>query len=855
MGVPGFNTWFARNNRHAYVSYFNMSWDHVYIDMASVLHGAMKSARNLPHFHKILFARLDSIMALATPQKSVMFALDGPAPLAKLLTQRRRRAREGIKSLVSPEHQAPPSHMTFIQPLTDAESTASAKASSSYATPSNGSPPRSKPQKRFAAKTRGLSTMGLTPGTPLMAEIERSLEFYICQRLQKWRHLQFELSGARVQGEGETKIMKRINDSTAHSKGSHVIVGNDSDIILMSLMCPVSKLYILSQQTKGRSTKFECISMDALNMLQSSDVLNGASTPGKTASVTGLNMDLVLIAMIVKGNDYLPAVRGIGGSANSLTLWKSYLRLRQSPQWSNQSLVIVDQGSQTAALNADLLVELLSHNPGPQKRESTAANLLPASGEHYAQGLVWVLNMYLQAECPNYRWTHDNEAPSSQQLTQAVKFMKTASSVGSSQDSTNTGALLPSVCALSLIPRAGRKHMPQLLQPLMDDDSPVADVFDSCSICDQLTLENSQVSTEYMELHAALQAATGEKPRRRRNRDTDSQETTSSSESEASQGPALHAEESATNIEGAELNEQRLDRAQTGAQSESPIPAAAANHQHEIAVGESNPGSSNAQLTASSSAVDDSEPEVATSESDDGAESSDLDLPDLADSESEEEPGEIDVAALRDADIQQMQKRANVLRGQMNSLRHQRHQHMSLAHPYAPFPIARLEKAVAALPSSSLPLYQQELGTFGQSHTFTWASDKQLAKTPAAAFHSQPPAGMTSSPSMSNIIREPVAESRRPASAAATRRTVATSQQVLVQSYMQQQQVWQKHPLARSVLQRDAARQTLWRLAQMPRLHPNGMFHAHRGLVRQAPLQRSLLSRAGLQRMGFGVLP
>ncbi len=116
-----------------------------------------------------------------------------------LLIFRRRRAREGIKSLVSPEPQAPPSHMTFIQPLTDVESTASAKASSSYATPANGSPPRSKPQKGFAAKTRGLSTMGLTPGTPLMAEIERSLEFYICQRLQKWRHLQFELSGARVQ--------------------------------------------------------------------------------------------------------------------------------------------------------------------------------------------------------------------------------------------------------------------------------------------------------------------------------------------------------------------------------------------------------------------------------------------------------------------------------------------------------------------------------------------------------------------------------------------------------------------------------------------------------------------------------
>ena len=103
--------------------------------------------------------------------------------------------------------------------------------------------------------------------------------------------------------------------------------------------------------------------------------------------------------------------------------------------------------------------------------------------------------------------------------------------------------------------------------------------------------------------------------------------------------------------------------------------------------------------------------------------------------------------------------------------------------------------------------------------------------------------------------REPVAESKRPASAAAIRRTVATSQQVLVQSCMQQHQLWQKHPLARSVLQRDAARQALWRLTQMPKLHPSGVLHAHKGLVRHAPLQRSLLSRAGLQRMGFGFLP
>ena len=68
------------------------------------------------------------------------------------------------------------------------------------------------------------------------------------------------------QGEGETKIIKRINSST---DGSHVIVGNDSDIILMSLMCPVRQLYILAQQTRGKNShKYSCISLDALHLPQ-----------------------------------------------------------------------------------------------------------------------------------------------------------------------------------------------------------------------------------------------------------------------------------------------------------------------------------------------------------------------------------------------------------------------------------------------------------------------------------------------------------------------------------------------------------------------------------------------------------
>ena len=56
MGVPGLNSWFVRNHRHAYVSYFNTSWDHVYIDMASILHAAMKKGMQITVVHVVLDA-------------------------------------------------------------------------------------------------------------------------------------------------------------------------------------------------------------------------------------------------------------------------------------------------------------------------------------------------------------------------------------------------------------------------------------------------------------------------------------------------------------------------------------------------------------------------------------------------------------------------------------------------------------------------------------------------------------------------------------------------------------------------------------------------------------------------------
>ncbi len=46
------------------------------------------TARTKSYFHQLLHQRLDAILKTVKPQQKVVFALDGPAPLAKLLEQR-----------------------------------------------------------------------------------------------------------------------------------------------------------------------------------------------------------------------------------------------------------------------------------------------------------------------------------------------------------------------------------------------------------------------------------------------------------------------------------------------------------------------------------------------------------------------------------------------------------------------------------------------------------------------------------------------------------------------------------------------------------------------------------------------
>ena len=99
MGISNFHTWVdARfDAAQAVDPKAVIATDHLLIDLNSLVHGAARKAKNDREAVKRCVQKLDGLLhparpgATFRPRLSVGLFSDGPAPLAKLVTQRKRR--------------------------------------------------------------------------------------------------------------------------------------------------------------------------------------------------------------------------------------------------------------------------------------------------------------------------------------------------------------------------------------------------------------------------------------------------------------------------------------------------------------------------------------------------------------------------------------------------------------------------------------------------------------------------------------------------------------------------------------------------------------------------------------------
>ena len=186
MGIYNFHTWLREKYPGSYISIKNNSiYEYIYIDVNFILHNSIYGCKTENDFVRKLYLQLDIIFTNFIATKKIFFSLDGPSSFAKIILQRKRRSNTSNKT--------------------------------------NGDT---------------ISSLYITPGIEPMKRIETYLKSYVDKLKTKYRFINPDtyMSSSNIPDEGEIKICNEvIKNGSSNLNHKHLIIGNDSDLIVLSM--------------------------------------------------------------------------------------------------------------------------------------------------------------------------------------------------------------------------------------------------------------------------------------------------------------------------------------------------------------------------------------------------------------------------------------------------------------------------------------------------------------------------------------------------------------------------------------------------------------------------------------------
>ncbi|KAH9385879.1 5'-3' exoribonuclease 4 [Nematocida major] len=203
MGVPSLFRWIAKRYPKSIYPATGQEIDNLYLDLNGIIHPCCHP-RNKPAppteeaMFREIYRTIDHLVAISRPKQLLYIAVDGVAPRAKMNQQRERR----------------------FKPKEDAENCGD------------------------------FDPNVITPGTPFMQRLHKSLQEYVESRMSEgrngWKSLAVIYSGCDVPGEGEHKVYDFIR--TIKGTGvRHAICGLDADLIFLSLATHEKSFRILRE--------------------------------------------------------------------------------------------------------------------------------------------------------------------------------------------------------------------------------------------------------------------------------------------------------------------------------------------------------------------------------------------------------------------------------------------------------------------------------------------------------------------------------------------------------------------------------------------------------------------------------
>ena len=223
MGVGGLLIWLKEAFPEAFTQP-ETGRSHLLIDANSQVHDAIRNARGARETEVIrrFVSSVDQLVQQYQPSRGLSVALDGPAPLAKLETQRQRRLKK----------------------------------------------------KSSGARTAGVSGNAVTPGTCFMALIDDALMEWAGARTCNGLPCSVLIDPTVRAGEGEVKIFEHLMhhwrpgaamgaaaamQDQGEPSASCTIIGSDSDLLLLCLMQPPSLRVQVVVEDKGRAPVAFCL--------------------------------------------------------------------------------------------------------------------------------------------------------------------------------------------------------------------------------------------------------------------------------------------------------------------------------------------------------------------------------------------------------------------------------------------------------------------------------------------------------------------------------------------------------------------------------------------------------------------
>lgn len=221
MGLPGFFAWILKHYaKEILSSCLERRAKYLYIDANCLFHPeCFKILEGYPNADldqlKIyMFQRivnfLDFLEQMVNPTDMMYIAVDGIAPLAKIIQQRKRRYKSELDNFTKNEIK-----IKYGMNINDSWSNTS-----------------------------------ITPGTEFMHDLHK----YLIEHYKKKNHnkLKYIYSSYHTPGEGEHKILQHIKNNTENNDDI-VIYGLDADLIFLSMASKRSNIYLLREQTLFKS--------------------------------------------------------------------------------------------------------------------------------------------------------------------------------------------------------------------------------------------------------------------------------------------------------------------------------------------------------------------------------------------------------------------------------------------------------------------------------------------------------------------------------------------------------------------------------------------------------------------------